>query len=127
MDCDQMREYLPAFDEETYEAAVMEHLQECERCRTRLQQYRELGLELSTLAGYDVAPPAWLEAVITEAVLERLHRTAALRAASRQLGEHRGVAAGGALLIAGVAGAILVKGRHRKRVDLAPAQAAVTG
>lgn len=129
MDCDQIREYLPAFDEETYETAVMEHLQGCEECRTRLKQYRELGLELGALSAYDVAPPQWLQAAIIETTLERLHRTAALRATSRRLGEHPGVAAGGALLLAGVAGAaILVKGRHhRKRVELAPAGAAVTG
>lgn len=127
MECDEVREYLPAFDQENYESALMEHLQGCDQCRTRLKQYRELGLELGSLADHVVAPPKWLEAAIIEAAFERLHRTAALRAASRQLGEHRGVAAGGALLLAGVAGAaaILVKGRHRKRLELASPSAAV--
>lgn len=121
MDCEQIRDYLPAFDEGNHRPAVAEHLQGCEQCRTRLQQYRELRQELSSLAGYEVTPPAWLQAAVMEGTLERLHRTAALRAASRQLGEHRGVAAGGALLLAGVAGAaIFAKGRHRKRVGLAP-------
>lgn len=120
MECYQIREYLPAFDEQAYEATVLEHLQECESCRAQLQQYRELGSELSALSGYDLVPPPGLEAAIIEATLERLRRTAALRAASRQLGEHRGVAAGGALLLAGVAGAILFNVRHRKqRVEVA--------
>lgn len=120
MECYQIREYLPAFDEQADDAAVREHLQDCESCRAQLKQYRDLGRELSALAGYDLVPPAGLEAAIIEATLERLRRTAALRAASRQLGEHRGVAAGGALLLAGVAGAILFNARQRKqRVEVA--------
>lgn len=123
MECEQIWEDLPAFDNQAFSVEVTEHIEQCDDCREMLEQYRELSLELAALEAIDVSPPAWLEAAIIESTMERLRRTAALRAASRQLGEHRGVAAGGAILLAGLAGAILV-GRSRKRPALTPPAAA---
>lgn len=129
MECSEVREHLPAFDEEVLSPDVLSHLAACEQCRSILKLYRELDAGLACLATLDIEPPAWLLEALTEAVAQRLRRKAVVmatsrqlsRATTRQIGEHR-LAAGGALLLAGVA--LLVKGRSRRRVRPAGAKIA---
>lgn len=121
MECSESREHLPAFDEEVLSTDVLNHLAACEQCRLVLKAYRDLDAALSALATVTIEPPPWLLEALNEAVSQRLRRKAMViatsrqlsRATTRQIGEHR-LAAGGALLLAGVA--LLVKGRSRRRV-----------
>jgi anti-sigma factor RsiW len=120
MECKQVREHFPAFDEEKFSPPVLEHLGSCERCRAELAEYRALEANLGSLASVEISPPPWLLGAISERVGHSLRRRAAIANArrqigtvtTRQLGEHR-VAAGSALGLAVVAGAVLF-GRLRR-------------
>ena len=123
MECRKVREQFPAFDEEEFSPQVLAPLQSCESCRSELARFRALGVELASLAGVEIPPPTWLLGSITEKVAAHARRRAALRSAgrrlnetSRQLGEHR-VAAGSALGLAVLAGAVLL-GRSRRHSRL---------
>lgn len=120
MECREVREYLPAYTEQAggpRAATVDDHLTACGGCRAELEQYRELGSEMRALAGKPGEPPAWLLGTVTEAVAERAARRAALRARRERLAHPRVVVAGGAIVLAGVAGAMLLSGRRRRRVN----------
>lgn len=125
MECAEVREHFPAFDSKQFPPGVLGHLEACEECRTELAEYRALEAELGSLAAVDIEPPAWLLGAITERVAETARRRAALARARRQLesvttkpiGEHR-VAAGSALGLAVVAGAVLF-GRSRRQQRVA--------
>ena len=115
MECRQVREQFPAFEEEPFSPQVLTHLEHCENCRAELAQYRALESELASLASVEIPPPPWLLGTITERVSAAVRRRAAIRRAgarlssvtTRQIGEHR-VAAGSALGLAVLAGAVLL-------------------
>ena len=114
MECGEVREHLSAFDEKTPPMKEISlHLEGCEGCREEQKRFQELGAAMRALEAAPLEPPAWLLASLTETTLERLRRMAAIRATGKQIGEHR-LAAGGAILLAGVAGALFV-GRRRSR------------
>lgn len=118
MKCREVREYLPARVEQAegpHAAAVDEHLTACAGCRAVLEEYREMGAALSALALKTVDPPAWLLGTLTETVTERADRLRALRERRRRLAKPRVAAMGGAILVAGLAGAVLLRGRRRRR------------
>ncbi|HEX2053037.1 MAG TPA: hypothetical protein VHJ78_04820, partial [Actinomycetota bacterium] len=114
MECEEVREQFPAFDEETFSPAALEHLGSCDSCRSELAEYRALEANLGSLASVEIQPPAWLLGAVTEKVGQTLRRRARIANAgkqlgtvtTRQLGEHR-VAAGSALGLAVLAGAVL--------------------
>ena len=115
MDCSEVREHLSAYEPNTTPIEqISAHLEECDLCRAEQSRYAELQAALAEMEGTVAEPPAWLLASLTETTLERLRRTAALRATRRQIGEHRVAAGGAAILVAGVAGALVV-GRSRRR------------
>ncbi|MGQ0680155.1 MAG: anti-sigma factor family protein [Actinomycetota bacterium] len=117
MECGQAREHISAFDEsEPPIAELGAHLAVCEDCRTEQAQYGELMSAMKQLADVNLQPPAWLLASLTEKTLERARRVATVKATGRQIGEHPKVAAGGAILLAGVAGAWVFGRRRLRRV-----------
>ena len=119
MECAEARDHFPAFDQETFSDKVLGHLEACAGCRAELAEYRALHAGLASLAAVDIRPPEWLLGAVTDRVAESARRRAALARARRQIetvtapiGEHR-VAAGSALGLAFVAGAVLL-GRSRR-------------
>lgn len=118
MECREVREYLPAYAEQAggpSASAVDEHLRTCADCRAELEQYRELAAALGGLSERAIEPPAWFLGTVTETVGERAERVAALRERGRQLSHPQTIAAGGVILAAGVAGALLMRGLRRRR------------
>jgi hypothetical protein len=114
MECGEVREHLSAFDDKT--APIKEisiHLDSCASCRAEQERYRQLQKAMAALEATPIEPPGWLLGALTERTLERMRRVAAIKATGRQIGEHR-VAAGGAILLAGLAGAVVV-GRSKRR------------
>lgn len=117
MECREVREYLPAYVEQAFgprAATVDTHLDSCPGCRRELEQYRELGAEMKSLADHQVEPPAWLLGTLIETVSERATRISENRARREQLTDPK-VIAGGAVVAAGIAGALLMRGRKRRR------------
>lgn len=123
MECAHSRELFPEFDETKFPPQVLSHLETCESCRAELAEYRELESQLGSLAAMEIQPPSWLLGTITERVAETARRRAVIEetrkqlgrattVTSRQIGEHR-VAAGSALGLAVLAGAVLF-GRSRR-------------
>jgi anti-sigma factor RsiW len=102
--------------------AVEAHLRSCPGCRADLESYRRLGVALPALAAHTVAPPPWLHAALVESVRAGAGRAPAwsrlgeLARARQSLANPRYAAAGAGLLLAGLAtGAVLVRGRRRRR------------
>lgn len=117
MNCREVREYLPAYVEQAggpRASDVEEHLTTCAGCRTELEQFRELDSLLGTLATETIGPPAWLLGTLTETVSEKAQRIAAIRSKRDQLSDPK-IVVGGAILAAGVAGALVVRGITRRR------------
>lgn len=127
MECREVREYLPAYAEQAggpRASAVEEHLRTCAGCRTELEQFRELGSELALLSEHRMEPPAWLLGTLTETVGERAARLAAIIERRRRLAQPRTIATGGALLAAGLAGAMVMGVLRRRRRRLLRTRAA---
>lgn len=120
MGCREVREYLPAYVELSggpRSELVDHHLRTCASCRAELEQFRELSSDLSGLADHVVEPPSWLLGTLTETVAEKASKVAAFRAKTEKVTDPK-VIAGGAILVAGVAGALMVRGRRRRRRGL---------
>ena len=120
MECREVRGYLPAYVEQAggpRSGLVDSHLQSCSGCRAELEQFRELSTGLSQLVEHPVEPPAWLLGTLTETISERAGRLAAIRQRTEKITDPK-VVAGGAILVAGVAGALLMRGRRRRRRGL---------
>lgn len=129
MECADVRDKLPAIDQETFPAEVLAHVEGCKDCSAELAEYRELEANLGFLADSPVQPPAWLLGTVTERVAETARRRAALtqtrelgRATTRQIGEHR-VAAGSALGLAVLGAVLLGRSRRSHRVPAVSAAA----
>lgn len=121
MECSEVREHLSAFDEKTPPMSqISVHLESCEGCREEQRRFQELGAAMRALEATPTEPPAWLLASLTETTLERMRRMAAIKATGKQIGEHRLAAGGAAILLAGVAGAVLVGRRRSRRLRVAP-------
>lgn len=117
MKCREVREYLPAYLEEPrgVRHLVEGHLATCADCRRDLEEYRELSATLSSLRDEAVEPPGWLAPALIETVRERAERRAALVQRAQTLADPKVAIAAGALAMAGVAGAILVSRKRRRR------------
>lgn len=117
MDCREVLEYLPAYDDQSTgprSSVVNEHLAGCGGCRAELEEYREMAINLRSLSDETVEPPAWLLGTVIETVTERARKLDSIRAAAHRVTDPK-VIAGGAILAAGLAGAMLMKGRRKRR------------
>ena len=92
--------------------ALEGHLLSCASCRTELIRYQELSENLAALASKTAEPPAWLTAVLLDSVRQRSRQRAHL---PQEFTAPRVAAAGGALLLAGLAAGALVVGRGRRK------------
>lgn len=97
--------------------ALESHLLTCANCRHELIRYQELKEGLAALATRTVQPPAWLTAVLMDTVRRRSAHRVRLGhlPIPQELTAPRVAAAGGALLLAGLAAGALVVGRGRRR------------
>lgn len=114
MECSEAREHFSAFDRNADPIKeIVDHLAGCSACRVERSKYQELVNALGGLAELNVEPPHWLLASLTEVTMERARRMAALKDVGKQLTTPK-VATGGAIVLAGMAGA-LIFGRKRRR------------
>jgi predicted anti-sigma-YlaC factor YlaD len=125
MECREVREFLPAYDElggSLQVAAIDRHLAGCAGCRTTLDQYRALSDDLAHLRHLTAEPPGWLLSTLTDAVAEAVRRYAVAQARRDRLTDPRLIAAGGAMLMtaAGVVGALLARQRRQRRRQRPP-------
>jgi predicted anti-sigma-YlaC factor YlaD len=119
MECREVREFLPAYDEldgSVKLVAIDRHLAGCSACAATLLQYRALSDDLAQLADLNADPPAWLLGTLTDAVAERVHQEAVLRARRERMTDPVVLAAGGAaMLTAGLVGALVARSRRQRR------------
>ncbi|MGH2732176.1 MAG: hypothetical protein ACRDJG_04410 [Actinomycetota bacterium] len=117
MNCAEVRERLAAYEErsgEAHDALVEGHLSVCSGCRTDLACFQELGLRLASLAQDPMEPPSWLLPTLIDMVSNRARSGRALPRRAAQLADPRVALAGGALLVAGVAGVVAIRVRRRR-------------
>jgi anti-sigma factor RsiW len=113
----EIREYLPAYVDEAKgprASAVEEHLQTCEECRADLERYRQIMSGLESLETLTQDPPPWLYGSIIDAVRSRARQAITRKSQLNRLRNPR-VAAAGAVVAAGVAGAVAVRLMKRRR------------
>lgn len=117
MECSEVKKYLSDFGESGMAdlTVIRDHIESCAECRTERAQLSELKSALESLAGDPVEVPSWLEGRITEMVVQRAARQAALQRLGGRVAQPK-VLTGGALLAAGVAGALLVRRRTRRQL-----------
>jgi anti-sigma factor RsiW len=137
VECREAREHFPACVDQPAGLpagpagrAVEAHLHSCAACQAELAAYRRLGSALAALPDHPVEPPAWLLGSVLDAVRaeRRRHRLPAIPHAPEALSDPRFAAAGGAVLLAGLAaGAVLLRGRHRRRNGSGRLQTATAG
>lgn len=119
VECREVREYLPSYLEEEgprprYQM-VIEHLKGCAGCTEELNFYRSLAGGLSSLSERSSDVPTWLLDSIVNAVRRRVANLARIETQRRLLSDPK-VLAAGAVVAAGVAGAIFLRsGRRRSR------------
>lgn len=116
MDHREVREYLPAYIDEAKgprASAVEEHLQTCEECREEFDRYRQMMSGLGELAAVTLEPPPWLLDNIADSVRSK---TRQLTIRTSQLARLRNPrVAAGAVVAAGVAGAVALTMMKRRR------------
>lgn len=115
MQCRHAREYLPSYADGTgaRHLIVEEHLRGCAACKSELEGYRQMVGDLGRMSEQMIEPPSWLLGAVTETVSEKAGRIAAMRERTRQLSDPK-VITGGAVVVAGVLGALLIRGRRRR-------------
>ena len=119
MECREGREYLPAYVEQAGGSLAREvdrPLATCTGCSAELDQHREMQSALGVLATTQtIEPPSWLLGTLTDTITQRAARRETIRNATQRVREPRVVVTGGALVAAGLAGALLMRGRRRRR------------
>jgi predicted anti-sigma-YlaC factor YlaD len=118
MECREVREFLPAYDElggSLQLTAIDRHLAGCSACAATLLQYRALSDDLAQLADLNADPPPWLLGTLTDAVAERVQQEAVLRARRERMTDPVVLAGGAAMLTAGLVGALLARSRRQRR------------
>ncbi len=115
-DCREVQEYLPSYADGTgaRHISVEEHLRSCASCRSELEAYRSLVTDMAILTESVLEPPAWLEGTLLDTVTERARRNLVIRDRASQLTDPK-VITGGAVVVAGVVGAMMLRGRRRRR------------
>ncbi len=113
--CVHVRDALPAFVETGGDTlTVRRHLASCADCRRELERYESLTASLGSLTTATATPPRSLLPALV-AIPQRASNAAKVR---RHVRRHRNEYIGGAILVAGAAGAALLRTRSRR---LAPA------
>ncbi|MGH2689993.1 MAG: anti-sigma factor family protein [Actinomycetota bacterium] len=118
MECREVREFLPAYDElggSLQLTAIDRHLAGCSACAATLLQYRALSDDLAQLADLNADPPPWLLGTLTDAVAERVQQQALMRARRERMTDPVVLAGGAAMLTAGVVGALVARSRRQRR------------
>ena len=123
MECREAAQHIPSYVDQPggpSARALDVHLRTCDHCRGELDAYRDLQGALAALATQTIEPPAWLVPATIDAVRSRAGlrgRLPAARQVRERLADPRVAAAGGAaILLAGLAtGAVLIRGRRRRR------------
>ncbi|MGH2810180.1 MAG: hypothetical protein ACRDIA_04780 [Actinomycetota bacterium] len=115
MRCRDVSDFL-AGDEAAFAGAteVESHIATCESCGAQKEQFAELSTALSALSEESLEPPGWLLATVSEAVLEKAAQREAMRKLEKQIADPKFITTG-ALVAAGIAGALLMRGRRRRR------------
>ena len=124
MECREAAQHIPSYVDQPggpAARALDAHLRTCDHCRGELDAYRDLQAALAALATQTIEPPAWLMPATIDAVRSRVRlrrHVAAAREVRDRLADPRVAAAGGAaILLAGLAtGAVLIRGRRRRRL-----------
>lgn len=117
MECREVREYLPAYAEQAGGPLAREvdrHLAGCSGCRAELEQHSEIRAALGGLANQMVEPPSWLLGTLTETITEKAARREAIRNAAEKVTNPKVVVTGSALVAAGLAGVLVMRGRRRR-------------
>lgn len=117
MNCADIQDLLSDFGETgmTRLTVIRDHLESCAGCRAELASFDELKGALRSLSEQPVEPPTWLEGTITENICQKAARIAALRSMQKKVRRPQ-VMTGGALVAAGIAGALLLRSRRRRRI-----------
>ena len=109
--CLHVRDALPAFVETGGDTlTVRRHLVSCTECRQELERYETLTASLASLATATATPPRSLHAALVR-IPEEASRVHKVRSHVRR---HRNEYIGGAILVAGAAGAALLRSRARR-------------
>jgi len=133
VECREAAQHIPSYVDQPggpSARALDVHLRTCDHCRGELDAYRDLQGALAALATQTIEPPAWLRPATIDAVRSRVRlrrHVAAAREVRDRLADPRVAAAGGAaILLAGLAtGAVLIRGRRRRRRLVGTLRAAV--
>lgn len=116
MDHREVREYLPAYIDEAKgprASAVEEHLQTCEECRAELERYRQMMSGLEGLANVTQEPPPWLLGSLIDSLRSKARPLTTRTSQLARLRSPR--VAAGAVVAAGVAGAVALTMMKRRR------------
>lgn len=116
-DCREIREYLPSYVDEATgprASAIDEHLKSCGDCRAELGRYQEMVAELGGLLNITEETPGWVLDRILDAVGTKARQLSTLRSRAQALTNPK-VVATGAVVAAGVAGAVAVQMMRRRR------------
>ena len=112
MSCAAVREVLPAYVREGDGGlSIRRHLSRCTDCRTDLTRYEGLLGSLSSLEASIVQPPLALKAALVD--IPR-HSSRLENVRSHVTANRKAYLSGAAVLVAGVAGAAVLKTRARR-------------
>ena len=110
MRCEEIREILPAYIRGEPSLAVRRHLARCSECRTELAQYDTVLDTLTDLQSSVVEPPRGLK----QGLLAIPTQSSRVETVRGHVVRNRNAYLGGAVALAGVAGAALWRTRSRR-------------
>ncbi|HVE76556.1 MAG TPA: hypothetical protein VND22_07310 [Actinomycetota bacterium] len=115
MQCREVLEQLAAYaDVEVLPRDLQVHVDACEDCRIELAEYRTLLAATRSMQSVAVETPSWLLPTLTSVVRDNAEARKASRERLAKLSDPK-VITGGVLVAAGVAGALLFRGRRRRK------------
>lgn len=115
MRCRQVTDFLAGNESAFPDAAEVDrHIDGCEACQEKKEQFDELNAALASLSEESVEPPVWLLPSVTETIIEKAAQREAIRRLEKQLADPKLITTG-ALVAAGIAGALLMRGRRKRR------------
>lgn len=115
MQCREVKEQLAAYaDVEDLPRDLQVHVDSCEECGRELAEYRALVDASRSMQSVALDTPSWLLPSLTSVVRDRAESLQASRQRMAKLTDPK-VVTGGVLVAAGVAGALLFRGRRRRK------------
>jgi len=115
--CDEVQTFLSAYEHQVDFAdrsSLEQHVGSCPNCQSELEKFEEIRNALGALKEEAIDPPMWLMESIVQRVTERAAHIAAMNRVKQEISSPK-VVSGSALLVAGLAGALILRGRRRKR------------